>query len=268
MFALTGLGVRGLEHAPLDGCCVYVFRPASATEGRRAGLLWIHGGGLIMGDARQDAPFLQRAADALGIVITAVQYRVAPEQPFPIPLNDCEQAWRWLLGQPDVDAERVAVAGVSAGGGLAAALCQRLRDQGEAPPALQLLVYPMLDDRSALGSGPLDAQLRVWDRRSNALGWDAYLRTVDRSKLPQHAVPARAEDLSGLPPAWIGVGTLDLFHDEDVAYAERLRAAGVPVELDRVEGAYHGFDAVDANAEVSRVFRERIIAALRGSLCP
>ncbi len=125
----------------------------------------------------------------------------------------------------------------------------------------------MLDDRSAARPGPHDDLNRLWDRRSNTYGWTCYLRGSDRAAPPLHAVPGRTVDLTGLPPAWIGVGTLDLFHDEDVDYAERLRAAGVPVALEVVPGAYHGFDASDASAPVSKAFQAAWIAALRAHLC-
>lgn len=176
------------------------------------------------------------------------------------------RAFDWLAGQDDIDPERLIVGGASAGGGLAAALCQRLADRGQAQPSFQLLVYPMLDDLSAQGSGPNDHLFRLWDRKSNAIGWDSYLRGHDRARPPMFAVPARHGDLGGLPPAWIGVGTRDLFLDEDLAYAERLRGAGVTVEVEVVEGAYHGFDGVDRGARVSRQFRDTQIAAIADHL--
>lgn len=251
----------------LGDCSVFTYRPTSAdTTQPRPALLWMHGGGLIMGDARQDAVFLQRVADELGVVVASVQYRLAPEHPFPAPLDDCEHAYRWLAQQPDVDPTRIAVGGNSAGGGLAAALSQRLRTL-DAPPVFQLLLYPKLDDRSAEVAHPLDDAFRMWDRASNHLGWTSYLSTSDVPP-PAFAVPARTNDLSGLPPAWIGVGTLDLFHDEDVAYAERLRAEGIEVELEIVPGAYHAFDAVDAKAQVSVDFQASQLAALARHLAP
>lgn len=261
-----GRGSSTGREVALDGCSVFVHRPAGDARTPRPGLLWIHGGGLLFGDARQDDPFIRRIVDELDVVVASAQYRFAPEHPFPTPLDDCVQAFDWLAAQPDVDSGRLLVAGASAGGGLAAALCQLVRDRAGAQPGFQLLVYPMLDDRSAAGTGPADSLFRLWDRRSNALGWSSYLRGHDRAAPPALAVPARAEDPSGLPPAWIGVGTLDLFHDEDLAYARRLEAAGVPVETEVVEGAYHGFDAVDAAKPVARRFREAQLAALADHL--
>jgi acetyl esterase/lipase len=141
-----------------------------------------------------------------------------------------------------------------------------LADRGQAQPSFQLLVDPMLDDRSAQGSGPNDHLFRLWDRKSNAIGWDSYLRGHDRAQPPRFAVPARHGDLGRLPPAWIGVGTLDLFMDEGLAYAERLQDGGVTVEVEVVEGAYHGFDGVDRGAHVSRQFRDAQIAAIANHL--
>lgn len=255
---------RGTQAVDLGDCRVFVFRPRGRAPRPGPALLWIHGGGLMFGDARQDRDFLWRVADELGVLVASVQYRLAPEHPFPAALDDCEAAYRWLAGQPGV--ERIAVGGASAGGGLAAAVCQRLRVRGAVMPAFQLLVYPMLDDRSAEGEGPADAHFRMWDRASNALGWGSYLLGHDRADPPMHAVPARTENLRGLPPAWIGVGTCDLFHDEDLAYADRLRAVGVAVDVERVDGAYHGFDVVHATAPVAARFVTRQLAALRRGL--
>lgn len=229
-------------------------------------MLWIHGGGLVIGDARQDDAFLTRFVEELGMVVASVDYRLAPQHPFPTPLDDCIRAFDWLSGQGDLDGRRLVVGGSSAGGGLAAALCQRLAASGTVQPSFQLLVYPMLDDRSTETNSPPDHVLRLWNRQSNEVGWSSYLTGHDRSSPPPFAVPARTSDLGGLPPAWIGVGTLDLFHDEDVGYAERLRAAGVSAEIEVVDGADHGFDTADAGAGVSRRFRDAQVAAVASHL--
>jgi acetyl esterase/lipase len=244
----TGAGVR--LHRPPE--------PA-ATSGA---LLWIHGGGYLLGSARQDDPLCRRFAHELGITVGSVEYRPAPEHPFPAALEDCYAALQRLMALPGVDPARVAIGGASAGGGLAAALALMTRDRGEINPALQLLVYPMLDDRTVAKS-PSDARnYRVWTERSNRFGWAAYLGNAN----PDIAVPARNTDLAGLPPAWIGVGTLDLFHDEDLAYAERLKKAGVPCRVEVVPGAFHGFDTVAPGAPVSRSFFDSQCASLRDAL--
>ncbi|MGW0162303.1 alpha/beta hydrolase [Mycobacterium sp. NPDC003323] len=239
----------GVEVLTLSsGVRVRLHRPSMQAAPGPA-LLWIHGGGYVIGSAAQDDALCRRFATALGATVAAVDYRLAPQHPYPAGLQDCYDALTWLAGLPAVDATRVAIGGASAGGGLAAALALLARDRAELSVAAQLLVYPMLDDRT-VGSEFDDPGHRLWTHECNRFGWSAYLGTAD----PQQAVPARREDLQGLPPAWIGVGTLDLFHDEDVAYAVRLQAAGVPCEVAIIEGAFHGFDGVAPKSGVSQTF--------------
>jgi acetyl esterase/lipase len=245
-----------------SGVGVRLFRPAGVPEPAPA-MLWIHGGGYVIGTAQQDDALCRRFSRKLGIVVASVEYRLAPEHPYPAPLDDCYSALTWLAGLPAVDPDRVAIGGASAGGGLAAALALLARDRGEIAPAFQLLVYPMLDDRNTSAFGvAANPNHRMWSPRSNQFGWAAYLGNAD----PQVAVPARNEDLSGLPPAWIGVGSHDLFHDEDLAYAERLKDAGVSCEVEVVPGAFHGFDLVVAKAQVSQRFFARQCDVLRSAL--
>ena len=268
MRALSRLQGR---HDPADvevltltsGVGVRLYRPADA-QGPGPALLWIHGGGYVIGRAAQDDALCRRFARALGATVASVEYRLAPEHPYPTPVEDCYSALTWLARLPAVDPKRVAIGGASAGGGLAAALAFVARDRGEVQVAAQLLVYPMLDDRSADRTDLDDSGHRLWTRASNRFGWDAYLGDADRNV----AVPARREDLRGLPPAWMGVGTLDLFHDEDLAYADRLNAAGVPCDVEVVPGAFHGFDAVAAKAEVSRSFFNSQCGLLRRTFEP
>ena len=244
-----------------SGAGVRLFRPAGATEATPA-LLWIHGGGYVIGTAQQDDRLCSGFSRRLGITVASVDYRLAPKHPYPAPLEDCYAVLTWLAGLPSVDRYRIAIGGASAGGGLAAALALLARDRAEVSPAFQLLTYPMLDDRSS--ATPPSANYRLWDNRSNRFGWAAYLGDAD----PQVAVPGRRDDLSGLPPAWIGVGTHDLFHDEDLAYAERLRAAGVPCQVETIPGAFHGFDLAFPKAQVSRRFFDSQCDSLRAALAP
>lgn len=232
-----------------------------APRGDRAALLWIHGGGYVIGSAAQDDGLCRRLADRVGVTVAAVDYRLAPEHPYPAALDDCRSAYAWLAGRADVDHERVVVAGASAGGGLAAALTLRLRDEGW-PPVFQHLVYPMLDHRALdRRTGSTDGH-RMWNADVNRLGWDSYLDSAD----PSAAVPACVDDLSGLPRTWIGVGTLDPLLEEDREYARRLTASGVPCELHVVDGAFHGFDAVAPRAGVSREFLAEQSAVLTAAL--
>ena len=248
---------------------VHVFRPASArpTRPRTPALLWIHGGGMVLGDAAQDSRFCRRIAEQLDIVVVSVEYRLAPEHPFPTPLEDCYTALRWLARQPDIDPARIAVGGASAGGGLAAALALLAKERGEIRPVLQLLSYPMLDDRTTTRTDIDPRRLRMWSpaQQPVRLARLPRARHADGS-VPPLAAPARYDDLSGLPPAWIGVGTNDLFHDEDVAYARRLQQAGVACTLHVVPGGYHNFDSIEARAGISQAFVEAQTAALDDAL--
>ncbi|WP_297732192.1 alpha/beta hydrolase [Mycobacterium sp.] len=244
-----------------SGVGVRLFRPAGVTEPAPA-LLWIHGGGYVLGTAQQDDALCRRFSSRLGMTVASVEYRLAPEHPYPAPLEDCYSALTWLADLPAVDRNRVAIAGASGGGGLAAALALLARDRGEVSPAFQVLAYPMLDDRSSATAA--NPNHRLWSTRSNDFGWTAYLGGAD----PRVAVPARRDDLSGLPPAWIGVGTHDLFYDEDLAYAQRLIDAGVPCHVEVIPGAFHGFDAVARKAQVSRRFFDSQCDSLRAALAP
>lgn len=245
----------GVEVHTVGDVSVRLHRPPGTAAGPSPALLWIHGGGFVLGAAAQDDRTCRRIARRHGAVVAAVEYRLAPEHPFPVPLDDCHDALAWLAARDEVDAGRVAIGGASAGGGLAAGLALLARNRAEVHPVAQVLAYPMLDDRTVLRDDIDQRSLRLWDNRSNAFGWSSYTGLPPGSRaVPELAAPARCEDLTGLPPAWIGVGTLDLFHDEDVAYAQRLRDAGVDCVLHIVEGAFHGFDGVVPRSQVSRAF--------------
>lgn len=200
-------------------------RPAGA-RGRAGALLWIHGGGMVIGAAVSEDRLCRRWADELGVV----------------------------------------VGGASAGGGLAAGLALLVRERGGVELSPQLLVYPMIDDRTTTATTVDQRHMRLWSPAANRFGWRCYLGALSGDAVLAPAAPARAEDLAGLAPAWIGVGTLDLFHDEDLAYAQRLREAGVACDLEVVQGAYHGFDIVQPRARVSREFLARQSDALRTAL--
>lgn len=226
---------------------VRVFTPADGPR-HPAAILWMHGGGRVVGRPELSDEHCARLARELGIVAVSASYRLAPEHPYPAALDDLVAAWRWLVDHADelgVDAYRMAVGGESAGGGLAAELCQRIRDEGGRKPAAQVLVYPMLDDRTATRDELTKQRHFGWSNRSNRFGWASYLGVAPGSpEVGRWAAAARCEDLSRLPPAWLTVGTLDVFLDENLAYVERLRDAAVPVTLDQVSGGFHGFLAV------------------------
>lgn len=245
------------------GVTVRLFVPALTSVPCPA-LLWIHSGGYVIGTAALDDKLCARFASELGAIVAAVDYRLAPEHPYPAALDDCYAALTWLAELSSVDPERIAVGGASAGGGLAAALALMARDRGGTSIRAQLLVYPMLDDRTADRPEPEHPKSRLWSRGSNRFGWHSYLGDTD----PNLAVPARRTDLAGLAPAWIGVGDFDLFHDEDLAYAKQLKAAGVPCEVKVVPGAFHGFDAIRPKTQVARSFFNSQCAMLRLAFAP
>jgi acetyl esterase/lipase len=246
-----------------------LYRPKKLTAAAPA-LYWMHGGGFIIGTPEQDADMNIAFARALGITVAAIRYRLAPENPAPAAVEDAYAGLRWLhanAGRLNIDPARIAIGGASAGGGLAATLALVAHDRQEVKPAFQLLVYPMLDDRTVTRTDHDTKNVRVWSTGSNRYAWSVYLgHEPGAPKGNPYAAAARREDVSGLPPAWVGVGTLDLFHDEDLAYAKRLNESGVRCELHVVPGAFHGFDALFRKAPVTKAFFAEQVRALRGAL--
>jgi acetyl esterase/lipase len=249
---------------------VLVYTPRDAT-GPLAGFLHIHGGGYIMGQPEMTDARNRLLAREIGCVVVSVAYRLAPETAFPGAVEDCYAALRWLHGEAaalGVDIGRIAIGGESAGGGLTAALALLARDRGEVPLAFQLLIYPMLDDRTGttVEPSPMVGEFG-WNRGSNRYGWASLLgREPGGKDVSPYAAGARAEDLAGLPPAYIAVGTLDLFLEENIEYARRLMRAGVPTELHVYPGAYHGFQGVAPEARISKAFVADYFAALKLAL--
>ncbi len=221
---------------------VRVHRPRG-VEGPLPLVYSIHGGGYVFGTYDMDDTRFDRWCPIFSCVGISVEYRLAPETPYPGPLEDCYAGLLWAYENRDelgIDASRLVIAGVSAGGGLAAALALLARDRGEVPITHQLLECPMIDDRQSTSSSRLDG-LAVWSRESNTFGWKAYLGArYGTDDVPPYAAPARAVDLAGLPPGLVIVGGADGFRDEDIAYAARLNQAGVPTELHMLPGAPHG----------------------------
>jgi acetyl esterase/lipase len=221
-------------------------------------LLWMHGGGYVMGSVAGDDTVARHLAQVGPCVVASVAYRLAPECPFPAPVEDCYAALTWLAAQSaalGVDPSRIAIGGASAGGGLAAGLALLARDRAEVPVAFQLLIYPMLDDRNITPATATVPDTVVWTRKNNRMGWSAYLgHAPGGAEVSPYAAAARATDLHGVPPAYIAVGALDLFVDENITYAQRLLAAGIPTELHVYPGAFHGFNGFASRAEIARRF--------------
>ena len=244
---------------------------AGKSASPRPAILHMHGGGFVFGRARDELPDVQETAAALDCVVVTVDYRLAPETPFPGSLEDNYAGLKWLYANADelgVDRTRIAVMGDSAGGGHAAMLAIAARDRGEVPLVFQALIYPMLDDRTASTLQKPRQQGAVgWTPAYNRFGWSSLLGVpAGSARVPKGSVPARLDDLRGLPPTFIGVGSIDLFVDEDIEYARRLIHADVAVTLDIVPGAFHGFQTF--GTPIGKRFKAAIIDALRDGLAP
>ena len=235
------------------GVVVRVHRPVGAP-GALPCLYWMHGGGLVLGSYEGDDARFDRWSPMFGIVGVSVEYRLAPETPYPGPLDDCYAGLAWVhehAAELGVDPDRIGIGGPSAGGNLAAGLGLLARDRGEVPFGYQLLIYPMLDDRQITASSQWPDP--IWPPSANTYGWTAYLGAAKGGPdVPAYAAPARATDLAGLPPTLIVVGAIDGFSDEDIDYAVRLRQAGVPVDLHVYAGAPHGFDGLAPGTSIAR----------------
>ncbi len=234
---------------------VRVYRKSGATETQPA-VYWIHGGGYIAGTYDMSNDMCSDWAADLGATVFSPDYRLAPEHAYPAGVEDCYAGLKWVVDHAEelgVDPARVIIGGGSAGGGLAAALALLVRDRGEFSVTHQVLIYPMVDDTRTTASSQWTTW--GWSPESNHVGWKAYLGELfETDSIPAYAAPTRATDLSGLPPAYISVGTLDIFLDEDLEYARRLIEAGVPTELKVYPGGPHGFDSprMNQNAELGQ----------------
>jgi acetyl esterase/lipase len=227
-------------------------------------ILHIHGGAFVIGSIAQDNQSCERMAVATGRPVVSVEYRLSPEHPFPAGITDCFAVYQWLTGGDcglAIDAERIVVTGVSAGGGLAAAVALKARDANGIQPMYQLLLYPVLDDRMATPSMKALLETPLWNGRSSVHMWRHYLGPEPASVSP-YAAPARATDVTGLPPTSIMTAELDPLRDEAIEYAQRLMRAGVPTELHVVSGAIHAFDGLAADITLARRVREDRFAAL------
>jgi acetyl esterase/lipase len=245
--------VERVDHKVPDGegIVVRVHRP-TGTSGLRPCIYWMHGGGMVLGDRTQDDGRFDSWCPKYECIGASVEYRLAPEFPFPAPLEDCYTGLAWIhenASELGIDRSRVGIGGTSAGGGLAAGLALLARDRGEYPIAFQMLVYPMIDDRQLTPSSRWPDP--VWPPSANTYGWSAYLGAARGGRdVSIYAAPARARDLRGLPTTLIAVGANDGFSDEDIDLAVRLGHARVPVELHVYPGAPHGFDSLLTDATI------------------
>jgi acetyl esterase/lipase len=256
-----------------SGVALSVLRPVDSTDDSPA-LFWMHGGGMVIGNRHMDDARLIEWCRSLRCVCISVEYRLAPEAPYPAPLDDCEAGLRFVVEHAHdlrIDRQRIGIGGRSAGGALAAGLAMRCRDRANVALAFQYLEYPMLDDRGLTPSSQLEG-LPIWTRESNAFGWRSYLGDrYGTDDVPAEAAPARATEFSVLPTAFIGVGTADCLRDESIDFAAQLCRAAVPTELHVYAGAVHGFDmfadtavartaARDSSDWLARQFGRRTVA--------
>ncbi|WP_067865221.1 alpha/beta hydrolase [Nocardia shimofusensis] len=220
---------------------------------------WMHGGGMIMGDRLSQLDIPLEWLDAIGAVVVTVDYRLAPEHGGSTPVQDCYRGLRWIADHADelgIDPDRIVVAGTSAGGGLAAGVALMARDLGGPAIAAQILSCPMLDHRNtSTSSRQYSGRPTVWTGETNEFAWNAILTGLPDDRIPAYISPSRADDLSGLPPAYIDAGSAEVFRDEDVDYATRIWAAGGHAELHLWAGGFHGFDALFPQACLSAAAR-------------
>jgi acetyl esterase/lipase len=248
---------------------IRIYRPEKQS-GLLPSLLWIHGGGYMLGELDQEDLTAKQFTLATDCIVVSVGYRLAPEHPHPAPLEDCYAALKWVSANANelkVDGSRIAIGGASAGGGLATGLALLARDRAEVKTIFQLLVYPMINDCNVIPASDALPDTLFWTRENNLIGWRSYLGCEPGAGgISCYAAAFRAESLEGLPPAYIAVGDIDLFAEEDVDYARRLIAAGVPAELHVYPGACHAFDMLVPGADVSKRFTVDIHRALKRAL--
>lgn len=254
---------------PGDGCEIplAIYQPPAPAP--RGGLLWLHGGGYIVGVERDDARCIE-FAESIGCAVVSVGYRLAPESTYRESVSDSYATLNWMVDNASelgIDQDRVAIGGGSAGGGLAAGLALYNRDNGGSELAFQLLIYPMIDDRHDTPSGHEVTHPTIWNRDVSFKAWKMYLGDEYGSdKVSPYAAAARATDLGGLPPALVTVGAMDLFRDENINYAQGLMAAGVPTDLQVFAGMYHGAEMLAPDAAASRRMRLGYLTALKRAI--
>lgn len=257
------------QRVPGSKVPVRIYEPqvTEANSVEKGSIVFLHGGGFLVGDLDMEHPRCLEMCRLTGRRVVSVDYRLAPEHPFPAGLDDCATALSWMMrdGQQCADAARVALIGYSAGGCLAAALCLKRQSDGLPLPCVQALIYPVLDDRMDTPSMRACPDTPGWDSLSAALSWRQYLS--GKEPVSRYASPARAERLEGLPRTYIMAAELDPLRDEALAFGTRLVRSNVPTEVHHFAGAFHGFDVLSAGKLATRA-REEQYAVLRDALTP
>ncbi|QLC90771.1 alpha/beta hydrolase [Priestia megaterium] len=261
--SLTDEVIIGPDDNPLT---LRIYRPKSINESLPV-LLWIHGGGYILGSIDDDDDTCMRFVKEANCVVISVDYRLAPEHPYPAPIEDCYAALKWIADNAEplnIDPNRIGVAGASAGGGLTAALTLLARDRQYPSICFQMPLYPMIDDGNNTPSTNEIKEGLVWNQKTNEAGWKMYLGELYKSdNIPAYAAPARAEDYCNLPYTYTCVGQLDPFRSETLTYVSKLAEAGVDVEFHLYPGAYHWFEQLNPNDKVSIHAVNEIIQAVK-----
>ncbi|RAV17180.1 alpha/beta hydrolase [Mycolicibacterium sp. GF69] len=259
---VAGLRVENRTVPATPDVPIRIYRP----QGARAAIVWLHGGGFVMGDLDTEHPWATRIADGAGVTVVSVGYRLAPENPFPAAVDDAYAVLKWTAAHAaelGVDVDRIAIGGHSAGGGLAAAVALRARDEGGPALRFQLLNQPGLDDRQDTVSARTFTDTPWMNRDKVSASWRHYLGGAPATA---YAAPARADELSCLPPAFVTTAEFCPNRDEGLTYAMRLLAAGVPVELHQWAGTFHGSQAI-LSAEVSQRQLAELADVLRRAMC-
>ena len=259
--------VPGVEGTP--DVMVRIYQPANRQEGiSLPALLWIHGGGFFLGNVDGDDLVCEQIVLDVGCVVASVEYRLAPQNPYPAGVEDCYAALEWLTSSADmfhIDLTRVGVGGISAGGCLSAAVSLMARDRQGPQIAFQLLEVPVTDDRLDTSSSKLITDVRVWNYGIALKAWEGYLAGLE-GETPVYAAPNRATDLSNLPPAYVMVADQDILRDEGIEYAQRLMRAGVMTELHVFPGTFHGFEIFAPMTSVTQRFVSERMFVLKKAL--
>lgn len=249
---------------------IKIYEPVDREKEKLPVVIWIHGGGFVLGHPNSDDRLCEQFVENINCIVVSPDYRLAPEHPFPAALEDCYSTLLWVSDESNglnIDNERIAVVGGSAGGGLTAGLALMARDKSGPDICFQMPLYPMIDDRNiSFSSHEITDHLAVWYRSNNIAAWNMYLGESVNGEISPYAAPIRAKDLSGLPPTYSCVGQLDPFRDETIEYMTRLANAGVEVEFHIYPGCFHAFEHIVPDAEVSQRAKNQYIQALKRAL--
>ncbi len=257
---------------PESELLVKIYEKKDRGDKHLPAVFWIHGGGYVMGHPDVDDGICEKFVLDANCVVVSLDYRLAPEHPYPAAIEDCYSGLKWMVDNADtlkIDTSKIAIAGPSAGGGLTAALALLARDRGGPEIIFQMPLYPMIDDRNdTFSSQEITEEFlpNAWNRESNAIAWKMYLGEIGPNDVPQYAAAARAIDLSELPPTYTCVGQLDPFRDETITYITRLAQSGIPVEFHLYPGCFHGFDAYSNDTKISRQARDEYVRAMARAL--